>query len=140
MKLKMFSKNHCSTSFAAAFGMTAVYTLTAQCLCGRTHFATSDPGCYEMGELDGLLEKQKTDPTRFIEHSDESCVGSSNFFPGRQFVLDCPCNYPSLIESVLWRRKAEIAKFLRTRADAELKLASATQVVAAATADKIGVA
>lgn len=138
-KIKTFSKCDCSTSFLEAFAVSADNTLTADCLCGRTHFASADEGCFDSGELDRLREKHSIDPNRYVEHPDESSVASSNFYPGHQFVLDCPCGYSGFLESVLWRRKVEVAQFLRLRADAEHKIASAMNVLAVGVAQSIGV-
>jgi hypothetical protein len=99
-------------------------SLVTDCdFCGRVHFATyGNEEFFDEGELEELYEKQKQNPEKYIEHYDCSNVSWGNL-DGKQVVYDCPCDEEKLskYEDFIWKHRFIIAKYLKSRSEAELK-------------------
>jgi hypothetical protein len=89
-------------------------------LCHREHFASGEPGHFDAGELEGLLEKAKKHPDQYIEHASDDSV-SWGLIDGKQAVYDCQCNLARKYEDFIWSHRQVIARYLTKRIDDNLK-------------------
>ena len=102
-----------SQEFWDAFGMKHG-GIVMDCGCGRTHF-TSDPnaGDFEEGELEGLEEKARTEPKRYINNGCD--LPTAIDLAGYNYCYGCPCQYGPKLEAIVWALRRELAEYLAQR-------------------------
>lgn len=96
-------------------------SLVVDCeFCGKTYFATLEKGTYDEGELEGLREKAKKNPEKYIEYPNDYTIhwGRLN---GKQFVYECCDEEIFKFENFIWQHRFIIASYIRARADEEKK-------------------
>ena len=105
-RVKDDCKNEPSELFEGCVNTSASLRVTCE-LCGREHFGHG--GDYDEGELESLLEKQKSDPDKYREHDDFVQYG---YIQGKQAVIGCPCNGLYRFEKWILNHKYMIMEFL----------------------------
>jgi len=91
--------------------------------CGRTHFAgLNGRGYYDDGEFEDLEHKAERSPDQYIGHYDCDSI-SFGTLNGKQAVYGCPCNEVRRYEDFIWHDRSLIQKYLRARAERELRRA-----------------
>jgi len=80
--------------------------------CGKTYFATAEEGIYEEGELEGLREKAKKEPEKYIEDPNNDVIhwGRIN---GKQFVYQCCDEEIHKFENFIWDYRYMIANYIK---------------------------
>lgn len=101
-----------SEDFWAAF--CCFGTITATCLCGRTHFATRSDLDYEEGELEHLLERQQECPERYISDCQNDSLSLWDG-PNGPVIWGCPCHSAKRFELFLLDYRGSILEFYRRR-------------------------
>lgn len=125
IRLPIFWKQTSSEEFEKAFGDVGNSAFINCQECGRTHFNSSDTGCFEEGELDELLAKEEANPDAYVG-VDYTIGWAFDPINGKQFVFGCPCHYDGQLEAMLWSSRHPIAKYLTLRAAKEKKEADET--------------
>lgn len=107
-----------SEDFYRAFSGTG--HLVAHCHCGRVHFSLfHDEGAYDEGEYEGLVEKMKAEPNKYIGHNETSI--SAIYLNGVMCIEGCPCGYARKVEDLIWKERLNIIEYLKRRMNEELK-------------------
>lgn len=95
------------------------------CDCGRTNYDFANRWDWEDGELEGLIEKAKAEPDRYIGHD---CSVSTMDVSGKEIVMGCPCNSARRFEDWIIAHGEQIAEYLNSRANDLEAEASRTRV------------
>lgn len=111
--------NKPSEEFVSAFCHSG--SIVATCECGKTYFSGCATSDFDTGEYEGLCEKAKAHPGKYIE-LDCSHVSYISF-GNNQYVVDCDCGKLANYENFIWRRRDEIMDYLMRRIEADYKLA-----------------
>lgn len=100
--------------------------IIADCVCGRTHFATHSPGEYDEGELEKIQEKARENPDNYWENSMDDSIAIA-YLDGITLCYGCPCGRSKRYENFMWGNRALILKYIKKRADKELADATSTR-------------
>lgn len=85
-----------------------------QCeFCGRVHFTHEDE------EIAKLRAKAEKEPQKYLESDDDSVAWGN--LDGKQYPWHCPCDSGAKYEAFIWRHREQITKYLKRRAEEELK-------------------
>lgn len=85
------------------------------------HFADEGGIDWEDGELENLIEQNKKDPDRYIEHDSNPNWG---YLDGKPYVADCPCNSASTYESLFWKSRYLIRDYFKARSEEQQRHAN----------------
>lgn len=104
--------NNITSRFRSSFndGMGSCY---AVCACGREHYDSSDNHWdWEDGELENLIERDKTDPNVIGQ---DGSIGGVELM-GCRIIDNCECDLAEKYENFLLRHAEQIADYLRSMA------------------------
>jgi len=96
-------------------------------LCGRTHFNSSDTGCFEEGELEQLQKEADKDPEKYVE-TDYTIPWL--YVDDKQAVIGCPCNKLAYYEHLFWQHRKLIANYFTARAKRMTEYAQEAEIAA----------
>jgi hypothetical protein len=82
-------------------------------LCGRTHFSSMGGYDWEEGELERLLEGEKKEPDKYVDHGSDTVW--FDYIEGKQAVLYCPCAGLKRAEHFIVSNRELITTFLQLR-------------------------
>lgn len=88
--------------------------------CDRVHFVSE--GEFDEGELEGLREKAKKHPEKYIENGTTDSI-RWGYIDGKQAVYDCPCNGARRFEDFIWNHRQMVVSYLTRRSEDRLKRA-----------------
>jgi len=106
----------------------------SECDCGRTCYA-ADSSYFDEGELERLEAQRLENPKAFIQFRWCDSVSFHTIF-GSQRVDGCPCNYAIQLESLLWKNRHDILKYLAAVNKAVLEDALATEKLVESMGDR----
>lgn len=99
--------------------------------CGRTHYNSSGEHMEE-GELEQFEAKAKISPDEFHGHDGDVRWG---LVMGKYTVIDCPCNFLTRWEKIIWNDRQQIARYLRNRSATQMEKAKQDLEISESIAD-----